>query len=103
MFRRWEYNSIESGNECAKSLEANVERIRILGILISSLITAISVSFVGIIGFIGLISPQITRRIIGGDYIFLIPISSIKWNITENDLKIVSNVLKELNLVKFSS
>ena len=77
MFRRWEYNAIESGRDSAQSLGVNVENIRIGGLVIASLITAICVSFVGIIGFIGLISPQIVRRILGGDYKFLIPISAI--------------------------
>lgn len=77
MFRRWEYNAIDCGEEGAKSLGVKVENIRLGGLLVSSIITAVSVSFVGIIGFIGLISPQIVRRIIGGDHRFLIPISAL--------------------------
>lgn len=77
MFRRWEYNAIDCGEEGAKSLGVKVENVRLGGMLVSSIITAVSVSFVGIIGFIGLISPQIVRRIIGGDHRFLIPISAL--------------------------
>ncbi len=77
MIRRWDYNALDSGEESAKSLGVNVERIRLEGMLFSSVITAVAVSFLGIIGFIGLISPQIARRIIGGDHRFLIPISAI--------------------------
>ncbi|MCT4545305.1 MAG: iron ABC transporter permease [Vallitalea sp.] len=77
MFKRWDYNALDSGQEVAKSLGVNVERVRFGGMFVSSLITAVSVSFLGIIGFIGLISPQIVRRIIGGDHRFLIPISAI--------------------------
>jgi iron complex transport system permease protein len=77
MFRRWDYNALDSGEESAKSLGVNVERVRLGGMIISSIITAVSVSFLGIIGFIGLISPQIVRRVIGGDHRFLIPISAL--------------------------
>lgn len=77
MFRRWDYNALDSGEESAKSLGVNVERVRLGGMLVSSIITAVAVSFLGIIGFIGLISPQIVRRIIGGDHRFLIPISAL--------------------------
>lgn len=77
MFRRWDYNTLDSGEESAKSLGVNVERVRLGGMLVSSIVTAVTVSFLGIIGFIGLISPQIVRRIIGGDYRFLIPISAL--------------------------
>lgn len=77
MFRRWDYNAFDSGEESAKSLGVNVERVRFEGMLISSLITAVAVSFLGIIGFIGLIGPQIMRRFIGGDHRFLIPASAL--------------------------
>ena len=77
MFRRWDYNALDSGEESAKSLGVNVERVRLGGMLVSSIITAVAVSFLGIIGFIGLIAPQIVRMIIGGDHRFLIPISAL--------------------------
>lgn len=44
---------------------------------VSSLLVAGVVSFVGAIGFIGLISPHICRLIIGGDNRFLIPASGL--------------------------
>jgi iron complex transport system permease protein len=43
----------------------------------ASLITAVVVSFLGIIGFIGLVGPHLTRRFIGGDHRFLIPASAL--------------------------
>jgi iron complex transport system permease protein len=75
--RQWDYNAMDNGEEAAKSLGVSVERIRFGGMFTSSLITAAAVSFLGIIGFIGLIGPQIMRRIIGGDHRFLIPASAL--------------------------
>lgn len=77
MFRRWDYNALDSGEESAQSLGVNVEKVRFGGMLVSSVVTAVTVSFLGIIGFIGLIAPQIVRRVIGGDHRFLIPISAL--------------------------
>jgi iron complex transport system permease protein len=77
MFRRWDYNALESGEDAAKSLGVNVGRVRFGGMLIASLITAVAVSFMGIIGFIGLIGPQIMRRVVGNDHRFLIPASAL--------------------------
>ncbi|WP_125153288.1 FecCD family ABC transporter permease [Clostridium rectalis] len=77
MFRRWDYNAMDSGEEVAKSLGVKVERVGFGGMLVSSLITSVIVSFLGVIGFIGLIGPQIVRRLIGGDHRFLIPISAL--------------------------
>jgi iron complex transport system permease protein len=41
--------------------------------IVSSFLTAVCVSFTGIIGFVGLIAPHVVRLLIGGDYRFLIP------------------------------
>jgi iron complex transport system permease protein len=73
LLRRWDYNALASGGETAKSLGVHVDRIRREGMLVASLLTAVAVSFLGIIGFIGLVAPQIMRRIIGEDYRYLIP------------------------------
>uniref|UniRef100_A0A7C3RWP6 Iron ABC transporter permease n=1 Tax=Dictyoglomus thermophilum TaxID=14 RepID=A0A7C3RWP6_DICTH len=77
MFKRWDYNTLESGEETAKSLGINVERERIISMLISSFISAVVTASCGVIGFIGLISPHIMRRFVGNDYRFLIPASGI--------------------------
>ena len=43
----------------------------------SSLITGAAVSFLGIIGFIGLVAPHMMRRVLGGDHRQLIPASAL--------------------------
>ncbi|WP_291330370.1 iron ABC transporter permease [Desulfovibrio sp. UCD-KL4C] len=70
---RWNFNAIEAGDETAKGLGVKVERVRITGMLLSSLVTAVIVSFLGIIGFVGLVCPHMVRRMIGDDYRFLLP------------------------------
>ncbi|WP_292460915.1 iron ABC transporter permease [Methanothermococcus sp.] len=77
IYRRWDYNALEAGEETAKSLGVNTEKIRLIGMLVASLLTSVDVAFLGIIGFIGLICPHIVRIFIGGDYRFLIPISAL--------------------------
>lgn len=76
MFRRWDYNSLLLGDETAKSLGVDVRWIRLEGLILTSLLTAVCVSFTGIIGFVGLIAPHAVRLVIGGDYRFLIPSSA---------------------------
>jgi iron complex transport system permease protein len=77
VYKRWDYNAIETGREIAKSLGVDVDRTIFTGMILSSIITAVTVSFLGIIGFIGLISPHIVRRTIDGDHRYLIPMSAI--------------------------
>ncbi len=73
MFRKWDYNALDGGEDTAKSLGVNIERVRLGGLFASSVIAAVCVSFLGMIGFIGLVAPQIMKRVIGNDKRFLIP------------------------------
>ncbi|NMB88835.1 MAG: iron ABC transporter permease [Chloroflexi bacterium] len=77
LLHRWDYNALDSGEDTAKSLGVHVNHVRFGGMLAASLITAVAVSFMGIIGFIGLIGPQIMRRVLGADHRFLIPASAV--------------------------
>lgn len=77
IYRRWDYNSLLLGDETAKSLGVEVQKVRFEGLVLSSLLTATCVSFTGIIGFVGLVAPHMVRLIIGGDYRFLIPSTTI--------------------------
>jgi iron complex transport system permease protein len=77
LLNRWNYNALESGEDAAKGLGVHVEQIRFRSMLAASLITAVAVAFMGIIGFIGLIAPQMMRRVLGIDHRFLIPASAV--------------------------
>jgi len=65
------YKLMLFGDEHAKSLGVNTQRLRLNTLVVASLMSACFVSFVGIIGFIGLLGPHIAKRIIGGDYLLL--------------------------------
>ncbi|MDI9597511.1 MAG: iron ABC transporter permease [Atribacterota bacterium] len=77
IYKRWDYNALESGEESAKSLGVETERIRLLSISIAAVLISVNVAFLGIIGFVGLICPHLVRILIGGDYRFLIPVSAL--------------------------
>ena len=77
IWKSWDFNVISSGDETAKSLGVDVDKIRNLSMLISSLMVASIVAFTGTIGFIGLVAPHITRMIIGGDNKFVLPCSAL--------------------------
>ena len=61
--------------EQAQQLGINVERLKLVLLAAATLITAAAVSFVGIIGFVGIIIPHAVRLIWGADYRFLLPLS----------------------------
>ncbi len=71
----WNYNAIDAGDETARGLGVNVSRVRLVGMLVASLVTASIVAVLGLIGFVGLVCPHMVRRIIGDDHRFLMPAS----------------------------
>ncbi len=70
---RWQMNALDMGEQSAHSLGIPVRHLRNLCILIAALNTGVSVAFAGIIGFVGLLAPQMTKRLIGEDKRFMIP------------------------------
>ena len=68
-------NLMGLGDESAKTLGVDVERKRLILLIVVTLVAATVVSFTGIIGFIGLVAPHMVRAIIGTDNRYLIPAS----------------------------
>src|SRR5699024_6523580 len=68
-------NIMLTGEDSAQSLGVDVEKTKIYLIVICSLLTSVIVSVSGIIGFVGLIIPHITRIILGPDHRVLLPAS----------------------------
>ena len=71
------FNVVLLGKEQSMELGVNYDRFRLLSMLLASFLTAICVSFVGIIGFVGLIVPHIARMAFGGDHRLIMPVSMI--------------------------
>jgi iron complex transport system permease protein len=69
-------NVLTLGDEIATGLGLKVEQTRFIFIAAAALLAASAVSVVGLLGFVGLIVPHITRLIIGSDYRFLFPASA---------------------------
>jgi iron complex transport system permease protein len=70
-------NLLALGDDTAQHLGVNVDRVKKLLLVFSSLITAAAVSISGMIGFVGLMIPHMTRLLIGPDHRILFPTSTI--------------------------
>ncbi|MCF8033219.1 MAG: iron ABC transporter permease [Desulfarculaceae bacterium] len=75
--RRWDLNALLAGEETAQGLGVNVTTLRLVGMLLASLLVALATSFHGIIAFLGLLAPHISRRLVGGDHRLLVPCSGL--------------------------
>ena len=77
MTMSWKYNALLSGEATAKTMGIHVEGLRFVSLLLASVITAACVSFLGIIGFVGVICPHVTKKLLGQDHRVTIPVSCL--------------------------
>lgn len=75
MLLRWRINLLSMGDEEAQALGLNPSRTRLIVIAACTLLTSAAVSVSGIIGWLGLVIPHMTRMIVGPDNKILIPAS----------------------------
>ena len=73
----WKYNALLSGEATARTMGVPVTGLRFASLLLSSVITAVCVSFLGVIGFVGIICPHVTKKLLGQDHRFTIPVSCL--------------------------
>lgn len=90
--KRWDFSAMSGGLAYAKTLGVNTRFMTIMSLLLASLITSVTVSFLGIIGFVGLTAPQFMKRIVGDDYRFLLPSSFLAGAL----LLLISDILGHL-------
>lgn len=93
----WQLNVLSFGEDEARSLGINTSVLRVIVIICASLVTASVVSISGIIGWVGLIIPHITRMITGPNHRILIPASFLCGSIF---LLLVDNLVRSISTVE---
>jgi len=89
----WNLTKLRLGDEKAKSLGINVERLRLKMLLYGSVLTGVMVAFVGTIGFVGLASPHLARMMGGEDQRFFIPLSVLCGSLLLSGASILSKLV----------
>ncbi len=72
-----EFNLYSMGEDQAAQLGLNVKRFKRLTMIVASVLTALCVAFVGIIGFVGLVVPHACRMALGSDHRLIMPASIV--------------------------
>jgi iron complex transport system permease protein len=72
-----ELNLLQLGEDVAQSVGVPVQQVTLLLVLLTTVGTAAAVAFTGVIGFVGLVSPHIVRRVVGPDYRLVVPLSGL--------------------------
>ena len=75
---RWrELDGLLAGDPTARSLGINVDRLRVEAFLCCALSTALLVALTGVIGFVGLMVPQLCRHVVGVRHVILLPFCAV--------------------------
>ncbi len=74
---RWRINVLTFGDDEARTIGISPVKIRLIVVVCATLLTAASVSVSGMIGWVGLVIPHLTRRLVGNNYRHLMPASML--------------------------
>lgn len=94
---RWKLNVLSLNEDEAKTLGLDTKKLRIIVVICSTLMTATAVSISGIIGWIGLVIPHLSRIIVGPDYRVLLPTTII---LGSSYLLLIDNISRTLTTVE---
>ena len=74
---RWRMNLLTLSPDEARAMGVHTDRLRLAVILSSTVLTAAAVSVSGMIGWVGLVIPHLSRRIVGSDCRRLMPMACL--------------------------
>lgn len=94
---RWRMNLLALSADEARAMGVNTDRLRLAVILSSTVLTASAVAVSGMIGWVGLVIPHLSRRIVGSDCRRLLPMSCI---FGAGFLLLVDNIARTLAAVE---
>ena len=73
----WHINILTIGDDEARTMGINTKLIRLITIISATLITSASVAVSGMIGWVGLVIPHLSRKLVGNNFVYLLPTSMI--------------------------
>ncbi len=89
----WKMTALRGGEDYAKSFGVSVERLRLAVLFRVSILTAVAVAFTGVIGFVGLVGPHISRLAFGEDHRFYLPGSALAGGLILAGASVLSKTL----------
>jgi iron complex transport system permease protein len=68
-----EFNLVLLGEDQARQMGLDAKRFDAVMLIVASVLTSFCVAFCGVIGFVGLVIPHLSRMILGGDHRLMLP------------------------------
>ncbi|MGR3569687.1 MAG: FecCD family ABC transporter permease [Pseudooceanicola nanhaiensis] len=91
--RAWELTAIRLGETRAAAMGVPVKRLRLETLFLVALLAAVPVSFVGTIGFIGIVGPHVARLLLGEDQRFFLPGAMLSGAVILSATSVISKAL----------
>lgn len=73
----WKLTALRLGETRAATLGVNTQKLRLTVLFLVAVMTSVAISFVGVIGFIGLVAPHVARLLVGEDQRYFVPLSMV--------------------------
>lgn len=89
----WKLTALRLGEERAKSVGVNITQLRLKTLFIVALMTATVTSFVGIIGFVGIVAPNMAKTLVGEDQRYFLPLSFLMGALLLSLASVLSKVI----------
>jgi len=89
----WKLTALRLGEDRAKSVGVNVSSLRLKTLFIVAILTATVTSFVGVIGFVGIVAPNMARSLVGEDQRFFLPLSFLIGAFLLSSASVLSKVI----------
>lgn len=70
---RWRINILSLGDDEARTMGVNVRKLRLVVIVSATLVTSSAVAVSGTIGWVGLVIPHLSRKLVGSNFRHLMP------------------------------
>lgn len=93
LVRSYDMNVLALGDDSARSLGMNVSLFRFFYLILAAILVGSSISFTGILGFVGLIVPHTSRIIVGYDNRILLPVSALLGSIFTLSCDLLARVI----------
>ncbi|WP_370285429.1 FecCD family ABC transporter permease [Pseudooceanicola nanhaiensis] len=91
--RAWALTAIRLGETRAAAMGVPVKRLRLEALVLVALLAAVPVSFVGTIGFIGIVGPHVARLLLGEDQRFFLPGAMLSGAVILSATSVISKAL----------
>ncbi|MDI9470087.1 MAG: iron ABC transporter permease [Bacillota bacterium] len=93
LIRSYDMNVLALGDDSASSLGMNVGVFRFFYLVLAAVLVGSSISFTGILGFVGLIVPHTSRLLVGHDNRILLPVSALLGSIFTLSCDLLARVI----------